>query len=305
MQKLDPNQKFVIWGYTLNSHTHSYIHYGFFKALKSLGYDVRWFDDININEDFENCIFISEANCSKNIPIVKSSKYFIHNLYDGFQNQTLIDHQNIYNLLVYHEEYNFPDNLLSLDDYSWYDSETKTIMIMWGTDLLPNEIDKIEPVFYDKSKSDVNFIGTIQGENSVTFAHICADHGKNFYNLGGYTGSSQNDNIQFYDNVESINVLRKSYLSFDIRESQHLRNGYIPCRIFKNISYGMWTGSNSPKIKKFFEGHLTIDENLSQLYDNLVSEYSSCSEDRIRNSMNYVRDNHTYLNRIQSLLSVL
>jgi len=305
MQKLDPNQKFVIWGYTLNSHTHSYIHYGFFKALKSLGYDVRWFDDININEDFENCIFITEANCSKNIPIIKSSKYFIHNLCDGFKKQTLINHENIYNLLVYHEEYNFPVNLASLDDYSWYDSETKTIMIMWGTDLLPEEIDKMEPIPYNISKSDVNFIGTIQGENSVKFAHICADYGKNFYNFGGYTGFSQNDDNQFYDNIESINILRKSYLSFDIRESQHLRNGYIPCRIFKNISYGMWTGSNSPKIKKFFEEHLTINENLFQLYDNLVSDYSSCSEDKIRNSMNYVRDNHTYLNRVQSLLSVL
>jgi hypothetical protein len=163
----------------------------------------------------------------------------------------------------------------------------------------------MQPVLYDKSKSDVNFIGTIQGENAVRFAHICADHGKNFYNLGGYTGSSQNDNSKFYDNSESVNSLRKSYLSFDIREEQHLRNGYVPCRVFKNISYGMWTGSNSTKIKKFFNEHLTINNNLSQLYDDLVSDYSSSTEEIIRNSMNYVRDNHTYLNRVQSLLSVL
>jgi hypothetical protein len=305
MPQLDLNQKFVIWGYPLHSHTHSYIHYGFFKALKSLGYDVRWFDDINVNENFENCIFITESNCKKNIPIIESSKYFIHNFCGGFEKQSLIEHENVYNLLVYHEEYNFPNNLQSLDDYSWYDPETKNIMIMWGTDLLPEEIDNMQPVLYGKSKSDVNFIGTIQGENAVRFAHICADHGKNFYNLGGYTGSSQNDNSKFYDNSESVNSLRKSYLSFDIREEQHLRNGYVPCRVFKNISYGMWTGSNSTKIKKFFNEHLTINNNLSQLYDDLVSDYSSSTEEIIRNSMNYVRDNHTYLNRVQSLLSVL
>ena len=303
MQQLD--RRFVIWGYPLNTHTHSYIHYGFFKALQHLGYDVRWFDDIKTEENFDNCIFISESNCSKNIPINKSSKYFIHNICDGFTLQNKIEHSEIYNLLVYHEEYNFPDNLQSLDDYSWYDPETKNIMIMWGTDLLPKEIDNIQPVLYDQSKSDINFIGTIQGENSINFAHICADRGKNFYNLGGYTGSSQNDNSQFYNNSESINSLRKSYLSFDIREEQHLRNGYVPCRVFKNISYGMWTGSNSPKIKKFFDGHLTINDNLSQLYDNLVSDYSFCTEKKIRNSMNYISNNHTYLNRVQSLLSVL
>jgi hypothetical protein len=67
----------------------------------------------------------------------------------------------------------------------------------------------------------------------------------------------------------------------------------------------MWTGSNSLKIKKFFGDHLTINNNLSQLYDNLVSDYSSCTEEKIKNSMNYVKDNHTYLNRVQSLLSVL
>jgi len=298
-------KKFIIWGNALHSHTHSYIHYGFYKALKSLGHEVYWFDDVETNFNFENSIIITQSNCIKNLPIISSAKYFIHNICEGFQKQTLIDHDNVYNLLVYHEEYNFPDNLQSLDDYSWYDSETKNVMIMWGTDLLPEEIDNMQPVLYDQSKSDINFIGTIQGENAINFAHICADHGKNFYNLGGYTGSSQNDNSQFYDNSESVNSLRKSYLSFDIREEQHLRNGYVPCRVFKNISYGMWTGSNSTKIKKFFNGHLTINNNLSELYDDLVSDYSSCTEERIRNSMNYVRDNHTYLNRVQSLLSVL
>lgn len=305
MQQLDLNQKFVIWGYPLHSHTHSYIHYGFFKALKSLGYDVRWFDDIIVNEDFENCIFITESNCKKNIPIIKSSKYFIHNFCGGFEKQSLIEHDNVYNLLVYHEEYNFPNNLQSLDDYSWYDPETKNIMIMWGTDLLPEEIDNTQPVLYDKSKSDVNFIGTIQGENSVKFAHICADHGKNFYNCGGYTGSPQSEINQFYDNKNSIDTLRNSYLSFDIRESQHLRNGYVPCRVFKNISYGMWTGTNSTKIKKFFNGHLTVESNLNILYDYLVKEHSDCGKDKIRSAMNYIKENHTYLNRINSILSVL
>ena len=305
MPQLDPNQKFVIWGYPLHSHTHSYIHYGFFKALKSLGYDVRWFDDVNVNEDFENCIFITESNCRKNIPIVKSSKYFIHNLCDGFERQTLIDHENVYNLLVYHENYNYPDNLQSLDDYSWYDPETKTIVIMWGTDLLPKEIDNIEPVLYDKSKQDINFVGTIQGKNAILFANICANNGKNFYNLGGYTGSSLTDDAHFYPENASIDAIRKSYLSFDIREHGHLKNGYIPCRIFKNISYGMWTGSNSTKLSKFFGQHLTISEDLDKLYDNLEMDYMNCSEQKIKESMNYVRNNHTYLNRIESMLSIL
>jgi hypothetical protein len=303
MNRLD--HKFVIWGHPLHTHTHSYIHYGFFKAIQSLGYDVRWFNDVESDEDFDNCIFISELNCSKNIPINKSSKYFIHNLSDEFVIQDKIDHSEIYNLLVYHEEYNIPKNLQNIDKYSWYDPNTKNIMIMWGTDLLPQEIDNITPVLYDKSKPDVNFVGTIQGENAVRFAHICADHGKNFHNYGGYTGSSLSKDNQFYDNKTTVDTLRNSYLSFDIREVQHLRNGYVPCRVFKNISYGMWTGTNSTKIGKFFDGHLTIESNLDSLYTKLVDEYSKCTEDKIKHSMNYIKENHTYINRINSLLSIL
>jgi hypothetical protein len=297
--------KFVIWGYPLHSHTHSYIHYGFYKALKSLGYGVRWFDDVKVDDNFEDCIFISESNCSKNIPIVKSSKYFIHNFCDGFVEQNKVDHNQIYNLLVYHEEYNFPKDVQKPDDYSWYDPQTKNVMIMWGTDLLPSEIDQMTPVLYDDAKEDVNFIGTIQGENAIKFAHICANNGKNFYNLGGYTGSSQDDMTQFYDNTQSITELRKSYLSFDIRESQHLRNGYVPCRVFKNISYGMWTGSNSTKLNNFFSDYLTIESDLEKLYNKLEDDYRNCTEEKIKFCMNYVRDNHTYLNRVNSLLSVL
>ena len=37
--------KIVIWGYPLNSRTHSYIHSSFYKAFKHLGHDVYWFHD--------------------------------------------------------------------------------------------------------------------------------------------------------------------------------------------------------------------------------------------------------------------
>jgi hypothetical protein len=67
----------------------------------------------------------------------------------------------------------------------------------------------------------------------------------------------------------------------------------------------MWTGSNSTKLSKFFGQYLTISEDLDKLYDNLEIDYMNCSEQKIKESMNYVRNNHTYLNRIVSMLSIL
>lgn len=35
----------VIWGHKLHSHTHSYIHNGFFLAFKHMGYNTLWLDN--------------------------------------------------------------------------------------------------------------------------------------------------------------------------------------------------------------------------------------------------------------------
>ena len=64
--------KVVIWGFPLHSHTHSYIHYGWYKGFKHLGYDTYWFDDTNYPSDFDysNCLFLTEGYADNNIPIV-------------------------------------------------------------------------------------------------------------------------------------------------------------------------------------------------------------------------------------------
>lgn len=306
MQVLDRNKKVVIWGYPEETHTHSYIHKGFYRALQHLGYDVVWVDDLeeSTNLDLSDSIVITEKNVMKFLPIKKDTKYFIHNLEDDFVSQSKIDNDNVYNFLVYHDKYSWDDSIEKIDDYSWFCKKTNTPVIMWGTDLLPEEIDKIKPCKYSDDKEDVIFVGTVQGKNLINFAHICANNGKNFYNLGGYTGSTEDDE-KFLSSKKSIDSIRDSFISFDIREDSHLDNGYVPCRIFKNISYGIWTGSNSEKVSKFFEGYLTINSDLESLYFSLIEDYKNCSSKKMRKCMNFIRDNHTYINRVNSLFSVL
>ena len=57
MKNIIKELKVVIWGYPLNSHTHSYIHSSFYKAFKYLGHNVHWFHDDDYPEDFDydNC----------------------------------------------------------------------------------------------------------------------------------------------------------------------------------------------------------------------------------------------------------
>ena len=44
-------ERVIIWGHKLHTHTHSYIHYGFYKAFKHLNYDVYWLDEDDIHSE--------------------------------------------------------------------------------------------------------------------------------------------------------------------------------------------------------------------------------------------------------------
>ena len=112
-------KKVVIWGYPPDTHTHSYIHLGFAKAFAYLDYDVVWCDDdSDYADEVKDSIVITEKNCINHLPIEKSSQYFIHNLADDFKKHK---GDNIHNLLVYHEGYNWGVDWQSIDDWSWYD----------------------------------------------------------------------------------------------------------------------------------------------------------------------------------------
>lgn len=293
-------KKVIIWGRPLHSHTHSYIHNGFFRACKKLGYDVEWVDSEE-KSGFKNSIIITERGSLNNLTIEDSSVYFIHNLTDDFEKP---ERDNVHNFFVYHTGYSKSmEQLEKIDEYSWYDSKTKTPVIMWATDLLPEEFK--EPVVHNANSLSNNFVGTIQGNNLISFAQISANMGKDFINYGGYTGFPDGNGNDFFSVEDNIRAIQESYLSFDIREDFHLKNGYIPCRVFKNISYGKWTGTNAVNAKTFFGDHLTAQQNLKSLYEQLEEDSRNVSYDKIKDAMNYVKENHTYINRVKSLFSIL
>jgi hypothetical protein len=298
--------KVVIWGLPPNTHTHSYIHLGFAKAFSYLDYDVTWYDDSEeyVGEDLKDSIIITANICCNYLKMEDSSKYFVHNLADGFSRETVMD--NIYNLLVYHENYDWHDGVEKVDDFSWYDSKSKTSVIMWGTDLLPHEIDDQEVCLYDESKEDVNYVGSLSKEYYDRFSNVVSQNEKVFNNYGGYTGiRSKNTDTGFSNDSEYIDLMKSSYLNFDLRPQVHLNNGYVPCRIFKALSYGSWIGTNSEKILNFFDGRITANSDLNELYLKTEEDSKNVSVESLIDNKNYIKQHHTYINRVNSLLSVL
>ena len=143
----------------------------------------------------------------------------------------------------------------------------------------------------------------MQGENIKKFAEVIQNKGKNFHNVGGYSGRYSLYTGNPPDINQNIAMVRDSFISFDIREKSFFDMGkYYPCRIFKSISYGKWCGSNMSAIKDVFGDYVTFDDNIDTLYDRIVEDYMACTEEKMREAMNFIRDKHTYINRLTDLL---
>ena len=51
--------------------------------------------------------------------------------------------------------------------------------------------------------------------------------------------------------------------------------------------------------------HATLEKDLNSFYDKLLEDTKKCTEKKMRDAMNFVRDYHTYINRLNGLLVVL
>src|SRR5690242_2068942 len=76
-----PIKQVVIWGHKLHSHTHSYIHEGFYRGFLHLGYKTVWLDDTDdlSGIDFTQTLFITEGQVEKNLPVRNDCFYILHN----------------------------------------------------------------------------------------------------------------------------------------------------------------------------------------------------------------------------------
>jgi hypothetical protein len=307
-----------VWGHKIGTHTHSYVHFGYWRALQQLGYETEWFDDNDdvSSVDFSDTVFITETNVCKRMPIRSDCVYFDHFSdrpfeVTGPQTQSRLVHPHYYNFVFFSDrwvpEWNskWPadDELTYLSQHHYYHEKTKTLTTMWATDLLPDEIDQVEPKLFDENINQIFFVGTPQGQNIKLFEEICNRHQKFFVNVGGW--NAINAKVE-YDINTNMDLVRDSYISVDIRDHPHLVQGrYYPCRLFKNISYGRWTGSNHEGIEDVFGTHFTCNSDLEVLYDRLVEDSRNCTESKLRDAMNFIRDHHTYVNRVQDMFKVL
>ena len=295
-------QQVVIWGHKLHSHTHSYIHNAFVIAFKHLGYKTLWLDnkdDIS-NIDFTNSLFITEGQVDQNIPIIKTAYYILHNC--NMDKYSTLSKENYIILQVYTNDVINKHHAIEIDKSTLTYFKDNTIYMPWATDLLPEEINQnIKKVKNGDFKIEnmVSFVGSMT-RPWLYVKQFCDNKNIQFECYGG---NSRNLSVE-----DNITLTQKSILAPAFQDDWQSANGYIPCRIFKNISYGKMGITNNPTVYELYNREILFDNNIfNALQKGLIFENfpEEKKKEIIIKLMEVTRDKNTYLNRIEQLFRFL
>lgn len=289
--------KVVIWGHPLHSHTHSYIHEAFYRAFVHLGYETHWvktIDELN-GIDLHEALFITEGQVDAEMPQRHDCYYIVHNWNPAHYQQLFKDNRCI--LLQVYTNDCLPYVTEKIADCIYSNHAEKMIFMPWATDLLPYEIDEIKQQLKNAEKEpSINWVGTIGSGRFGNQAEI-----------DGFKKACEENDIAFrrYVNTsakEGIELITSSYMAPAIQGPYQCEKGYIPCRIFKNISYGQWGITNNTTVYDLFKGKIIYNSDTYQLFYDAQEYITHASIEELYELMDFVRDNHTYINRIETLL---
>jgi hypothetical protein len=295
--------KVVIWGHKLHSHTHSYIHHAFYRAFKHLGYEVYHFDHSDHLEgfDFSNTLFLTEGQVDQYIPLREDCFYILHNC-DSKKYDHLKSLKKCIRLQVYTDQINGKGvTAIEVAPCIFENISRRTLYMPWATDLLPHEIDpsKKPPLINPAQNNTIYWIGTI-GEG----------HFGNQSELNPFIQESQKAGIHFVHRQslhpeEAEHLVKRSYIAPTIVGAWQKEVGYIPCRIFKNCSYGLMGVTNSYRVYELFNKKIVYDPDPAVLFHKAKEALKVFGDKEREELMNFVKDNHTYVNRIHSILNFI
>ncbi len=308
--------KIILWDFPLYSHTLSYIWAGFEKSARYLNHEVYWFTEDNHPDHndpiYKDATFIAEGSRDKKLPIRSDCAYIIHSIHpDRVKSKYLgnvgrfVDLR--YNHVWHHDEvYQFKVDKKSLEKigpccYLDESGDYTKVYCSWATDLLPSEFNYADIYKQREKFPTIYFLGTISNQGRC----------ENWSKIEPFVNSCKTARVEWVHNDPWVRPLsmdqvkyftQKSIIAPDIRGPELLRNGYVPCRLFKNISYGHLGITNSEECYKELEGNCLLVEDTSKMLN--LGLHNRDNYSFIESAMKYVAENHTYVNRLNDLLLV-
>lgn len=297
-----PFRRVVVWGHRWGTHTHSYVHAGFARALRALGVDVLWTDDRALLEGLgvSQTLFVTEGQVVGDLPRDPTCRYVLHNVDATWFAD--IPHQVL--LLQTHTLRAGAGSGATRGErsnsYTYAETGDHGVVTLyqpWATDLLPDEFDPAPPTATDVTQPYAAWVGTIG-----------AGRFGNEEQLAGFQKACRKERVEFLHRVNlrlaaHRRLVARSVVAPAIVGAWQLDAGYIPCRIFKNISYGRPGVTNSPVVASIFEEEVPWRHDTAELL--ALGRGLLARPELVLGQMREVRAKHTYLNRLETIMSYL
>lgn len=285
------------WGSKNN--TMRYVFEGFKKAFDFLGYQTYWFDDTDYYDIGNGVMYFVTKHDADKIPLNKNNMYVLHNC-SKEQVKMFEKYPHIHMNAYLHKSV---IGFNKVNEYTW--TKDNMIVFPWTTDLLPHEID-LMPVCKEDKKV-INWVGTVwnKGVECSNYEQI-EELKKALLNTGiefNIYGMSHGNTM---DDKSAIRLIRESIIAPAILSQWQIDNGFIPCRVAKNISYGQMGMTNSKFVKDIYGSDMMYSHDIEELVlMGIPFKHTKDYDNTVRRLMNYVRDNHTYVNRVESLIKFM
>lgn len=192
------------------------------------------------------------------------------------------------------QSFNYPGyGVEKVDAVTYWDPSNRALYMPWATDLLPGEVHPVG----ERSPRQINYVGTVNHDGILPRFKAFSDSAlRAGYKVRVFEGVS---------NQRAMELAIASKLVIDIRGDWHLQRGYVPCRIWKALSYGRAVTSNSPKLAGVFGDRIALAPEGQDLFGVALRHESQSDAIQARENQNWVMKNHTFVNRARAILELL
>lgn len=289
-------KRVIIWGHPLHSHTQSYVHAGYARGFKHLGYDVKWLSGgpaSAVGLDLDGALVLTEGQVDQHLPAHAGATYVLHNCNAA---KYLATTDRVLGLQVWtrdamgHAGEDFAPAVKHCPG-----DGLGTIFQPWAAYLLPHEIS--DDVVYRWRDPISVWVGTIGGGEFgnegelVGWRSACARAQMPFLHVEGISFDEERD------------LTRRALLAPAITGRWQREVRLLPCRAWKVASHGHVVATNSEAVRDIFEGLAVYAEDTFTLFDLVMG--TTEDRERMRATAAFVREKHTYLNRCRAILRAL
>ena len=258
----------VIWGLRKKRDTFRYIHMACFNVLKKSGASVIWVDDHPRNRSAvsNKSIVLAVNNASKHLPKVKGTRYVLHNINPEPFLPFLNKRSHLLQIQVWTKSALGNPQAQELIPCVSLDTTNYVLYQPWGTPFAIHEWVR-KPI---KAKLATEFwIGSVwnnalnQGNRQMygEWLQVLRSHGIDLRKMPyGWPDTK----------FTYGSLVRLSSIAGAVVGEWQRDNGYIPCRLFKNISFGAVPVGNSRFFSRIFGASAVTGDSLEEVLSNYL-----------------------------------